>query len=122
MDDKKILGIDSEICSECKIYVTASSFVPENGGINPELPMIKIKNNGQKGIYIPVICRFCENAPCLDACPLHALFPNEKTGVTMVDNDECIGCGLCIDACQFGAIKLHPEKNIAVLVCDLCGD
>lgn len=120
VDDKKTLSIDSEICSGCRICEMACALAHDSRGISSGLSMLKIKNNLQKGIYIPVACGFCEDGSCLDACPLHALYLDEKTGVVMVDLDECVGCGLCVDACRFKAIKIHPENNIAI-VCDLCG-
>ena len=38
-----------------------------------------------------------------------------------VDKDKCNGCGWCIEACDYGAIMLHPETK-TVYVCDLCKD
>jgi Fe-S-cluster-containing hydrogenase component 2 len=31
---------------------------------------------------------------------------------------QCIGCGLCVDLCKYGAIKLNTEKK--PLICDHC--
>ena len=39
----------------------------------------------------------------------------------MLDPDKCNGCGWCIEACDYGAIMLHPETKV-VHVCDLCKD
>jgi len=36
-----------------------------------------------------------------------------------VDETKCNGCGWCIRACDFGAITMHPIKNV-VSICDLC--
>jgi len=33
--------------------------------------------------------------------------------------DKCIGCGVCVDACPFGAIIL-PKNETIPIVCDLC--
>ena len=76
--DRKTLRIDSEVCKGCRICEMACSLAHDggNGGIKPELSVIKIKDNPEKGAYVPVICRFCDDAPCLDACPLNALFLN----------------------------------------------
>ena len=120
VNDKKTLIVDSEICSGCKICEMACSLAHDSRDMSGGLSIIKIQNDPQNGVYVPVACGFCEDAPCLDACPLHAMYLDEKTGVVVVDLDECIGCGLCTEACQFGAIKIHPENNIAI-VCDLCG-
>ena len=39
----------------------------------------------------------------------------------LLDMDKCNGCGWCIEACDYGAIMLHPETKV-VHVCDLCKD
>jgi Fe-S-cluster-containing hydrogenase component 2 len=39
----------------------------------------------------------------------------------MVDEEACNGCGWCIEACDYGAIMLHPETKV-VYICDLCKD
>jgi indolepyruvate ferredoxin oxidoreductase alpha subunit len=37
----------------------------------------------------------------------------------MVDEDKCDGCGWCIEACEYGAVTLHPTTRKAI-VCDTC--
>ena len=66
-----------------------------------------------------VACRSCKEAPCVAACPEDALLQSTKTGVVTVDEDKCNGCGWCIEACEYGAITLHPNRQ-KVIVCDLC--
>jgi indolepyruvate ferredoxin oxidoreductase alpha subunit len=36
-----------------------------------------------------------------------------------VDEDKCNGCGWCIEACEYGAVTLHPNTRKAI-VCDTC--
>jgi len=66
-----------------------------------------------------IACRACKEAPCVTACPEKALMQSGETGVVMVDEDKCKGCGWCIEACEYGAITLHPNKQ-KVIVCDVC--
>ena len=66
-------------------------------------------------------CRLCEDAPCVIACPRKALTQSVETGVILVEDDLCNGCGWCFEACDFGAITLDPEKKV-VRICDLCID
>jgi len=68
-----------------------------------------------------VACRFCEDAPCVRACPRNALSQSEQTGVILVDDERCDLCGWCVEACPYGAIVVDPERN-TVLICDLCGE
>jgi Fe-S-cluster-containing dehydrogenase component len=53
------------------------------------------------------------------ACPRDALEQSQETGTIMVDEEKCNGCGWCIEACDYGAIQLHPEKRV-VFTCNLC--
>ncbi|RJS80827.1 4Fe-4S dicluster domain-containing protein, partial [Candidatus Bathyarchaeota archaeon] len=85
---------------------------------NPLKSRIRTVRLGQI-VNIALACRLCEDPPCVAACPVDALEQSEETGVIMVDEDKCTGCGWCIEACDYGAITLHPEKKV-VIVCDLC--
>jgi len=66
-----------------------------------------------------VACRLCEDAPCVAACPRDALEQSQEKGIIIVDEEKCNGCGWCIEACDYGAIQLHPETRV-VFTCDLC--
>lgn len=70
------------------------------------------------GLDIPILCVHCDQAPCIDSCPVDAIRKNEQGLVEIVD-EECIGCADCIQACPAGAIKMHSESGIA-FKCDLC--
>ena len=70
-------------------------------------------------VNLAVACRLCEDAPCVAACPRDALEQSEEAGVVLIDEDKCNGCGWCIEACDFGAVTLHPETRV-VMMCDLC--
>src|SRR3990170_4036630 len=68
-----------------------------------------------------VTCRHCEDPPCVAACPKDALSQEEGTGIIMVDEKRCSGCSWCIEACDYGAMMMHPEKKV-VCTCDTCKD
>ena len=67
---------------------------------------------------MPVVCRHCENAPCLAACIAGCLYRDEK-GFVRRKKERCIGCWSCIMACPFGVITRDKYKRIAVK-CDRC--
>jgi Fe-S-cluster-containing dehydrogenase component len=50
----------------------------------------------------PVLCNHCSNAPCVAACPVEpkAMFKT-KDGITMHNDERCIGCRSCQEACPF---------------------
>jgi len=43
-----------------------------------------------------------------------------KAGAVVVDEEKCTGCGLCVMACPYGAVRLDPVTGKAIK-CDLCG-
>jgi protein NrfC len=74
-------------------------------------------------------CRQCVDAPCVEACPVNALVANPEYGnVRMVDQDLCIGCGLCFDACPYTpsrpiiAEEAEYDNDLKSRKCDLCAD
>lgn len=62
----------------------------------------------------PVVCRQCEDAPCVQACPTGAMHTRED-GINLVDVQECIACWMCAMACPFGTIGRGEHK---VVKCD----
>ena len=69
---------------------------------------------------VPIVCRHCEDAPCLNACISGAISRNSK-GAVLTDDQKCIGCWTCVMMCPFGVIGRHMEKRIAYR-CDRCLD
>jgi formate dehydrogenase iron-sulfur subunit len=66
------------------------------------------------------VCKHCENAGCLDACPTGSIVRTEFGGV-FVQPDVCNGCGYCIVACPFGVIDRRPADGRA-FKCTFCYD
>ena len=66
------------------------------------------------------VCKHCERAGCLEACPTGALFRTEF-GTVVVQQDICNGCGYCVPACPFGVIATNHDDGKAHK-CTLCYD
>lgn len=71
-----------------------------------------------KAFFVPKICNICRNAPCIQVCPVGATYIT-KDGAVLVDEEHCIGCGYCVQACPYGMRFIHPEKHVADK-CTLC--
>jgi len=107
------LSISPLECVGCKICMLACT--AENLGVyKPTSSAIKVVRLGE-GDYVTA-CRNCAKAPCIDVCPTDALY--RENGVVQLSREKCIGCGLCIVACPFGAVAYYNGKAFK---CDLCG-
>jgi carbon-monoxide dehydrogenase iron sulfur subunit len=67
---------------------------------------------------ISLACYHCDPAPCVDACITGAM--HKEGEATLVDQEKCVGCWMCVMACPFGVIT--PSKLKVALKCDLCPD
>jgi len=112
----KHLFADPLECTGCKLCEIVCSFVFE-GLIDPSRSRIRVLS--LMPLDQPIACRNCARAPCVDACPVGALYRDAR-GVVLVDEGKCIGCGSCVEVCPFGAIRIHPERGVAIK-CVLCG-
>ena len=113
----QFVNCDPEKCVGCVICEYACSWEKEKV-FNPVKSRIRaIRLDPLSNMAIA--CRSCKEAPCVAACPEDALVQSTETGVVTVDEDRCNGCGWCIEACEYGAITLHPTTQKAI-VCDLC--
>jgi carbon-monoxide dehydrogenase iron sulfur subunit len=81
-------------------------------------PMKRLFVEAAGGTRMPVLCRHCEDAPCISACISGCLYQDEKKFVRR-KKERCIGCWSCVMACPFGVISRDREKHIAVK-CDRC--
>lgn len=108
---------DYSKCSGCRKCEIACSLNHENR-IWPEASRVRVFML-VPGAEFPHLCTQCENYPCIKACPVEALSVSKKTSAVLVDNQKCIGCGKCIDACPGRVPHIHPV-NGKILICDLC--
>ena len=95
----------------------------------PRLYLVKGDN-----FCMPIQCRHCEDAPCLNSCPQKAIV--KENNIMSINEEKCIGCKTCLLACPFGAIDLLPQyedgKEVEQVIldenkkiaykCDLCKD
>ena len=63
-------------------------------------------------------CNHCDDAPCIEICPTHALY-RRHDGIVDFDNTRCIGCKGCMQACPYDALYIDPNSNTAAK-CNFC--
>lgn len=64
------------------------------------------------------VCVHCAERPCVAVCPHHALVVYGSGRVELVE-PRCTGCGHCIAACGYGAIRRVSALDLAYK-CDAC--
>ncbi len=60
---------------------------------------------------MPVLCNHCSDAPCVAACPVtpKAMYKTPE-GITMHDDELCVGCRACQNACPYSHAELGDES------------
>jgi Fe-S-cluster-containing dehydrogenase component/Ni/Fe-hydrogenase subunit HybB-like protein len=92
--------------------------------------------------FVPTPCQQCQNAPCLNVCPVGATFSTPE-GPVLIDQQRCIGCRICMEACPYDRrffnwgdapipaealfMEYDPEHQTpairgTVMKCDFCPD
>lgn len=71
-----------------------------------------------KWFYVPKMCNHCAHSPCVQVCPVGATFETPD-GVVLVDQDYCLGCRYCVQACPYGCRYIDPRTE-TVDKCSLC--
>lgn len=72
-------------------------------------------------VHFPKSCLHCDSAPCVTVCPTGASYKRVEDGIVLVNEDDCIGCGLCAWACPYGAREMDGAERV-MKKCTLCVD
>lgn len=112
------LVVNPSKCVGCRYCELWCSFKHE-GVFSSSLSRISVVKEDRLGLDYPVVCEFCNPAPCVTSCPVGALSRSDD-GVIHVDLNKCVSCLRCVNSCPHGALKLHPITSKPI-VCDLCG-
>ena len=115
----RYLAFDQEKCVGCQICQLVCSGTWQKV-FNPLKAKLRIQTTGWYGQFKAHICRQKKDAECVKACPTGALYVDEKMGIVRFDRKQCDGCRLCVDACPYEAIFVHPDYEY-IFRCDLCG-
>lgn len=121
---RKGFYFDSTKCVDCKTCQVACK---KKFNV-PKLLNYRIVSGYETGEYptakfysISAACNHCENPACVAACPTGAMFKDEADGTVQHDDDICIGCQACIQACPYKA-PVYLEDEQIVNKCNACID
>jgi len=83
--EKVSLVIFQKDCMGCHACEVACK-QEHNLGVGPRLIRVVEKSP----VYIPIYCHHCAKPPCKDACPVDAIFRDER-GIVHIKEELCIG-------------------------------
>lgn len=113
IDNRKCIG-----CHACTVACKSENDVP----IGVNRTWVKYI---EKGVYPNTTrhfsvmrCNHCQDAPCVEICPVTALFTRQD-GIVDFDPRRCIGCKSCMQACPYDALYIDPETHTAAK-CNYC--
>jgi len=122
----KVIGVHLDRCTGCR---TCELYCAVERGSNSKtflqavqespLPQPRVRVEGSNEIPIPLQCRHCLEAPCLNACLTGTLVRDPQTNLVVIREERCIACWTCTIFCPYGVIFPWPERKIA-LKCDRC--
>ena len=115
----KSLRIIPDKCTGCMQCELACSWV-QTGTFQPSRSVIRVNVFDEEASYAPFTCFQCDEAWCMNACPVNAIAIDPATGAKVVLDSVCVGCHLCTIACPFGTVFTLPHTGKAGK-CNLCG-
>lgn len=115
-------------CNTCAVACKVSSNLPKDVWWNVVHTEGRDFADTSKGTYggemqlswLPVNCMHCENAVCEEVCPTGATVKRDD-GIVTVDEETCIGCKSCMEACPYDVRRLienEPEYYLELPIGD----
>jgi len=116
----KSLKIIPDKCTGCMQCELACSWV-QTGTFQPSRSVIRVNIFDEEASYAPYTCFQCDEAWCMQACPVNAIAIDPVHGAKIVLGEACVGCHLCTIACPFGTVFTLPTRAQHAGKCNLCG-
>ena len=99
--------IDLDRCTRCDECVHACASGHNN---NPRF----VRHGQTYGHHMVAnACMHCADPVCMIGCPTGAIHRTQATGEVVINDNTCIGCGVCADSCPYDNIRMTPIRNRA---------
>ena len=123
-------------CQRCEVNCTLAN----DGDAHPYMARIRVRQNvnfGDQGPtddykhgdgffglwgFKPDTCKQCADPACVNVCPMKAISADPVTGARVIDEDKCVGCGACVNACPWHMPRVDVEqhKSTKCISCGAC--
>ena len=123
------MAINTDRCVNCDDCLKACAATHNN------LPRFN-KHEGYtvKNLKIANACMHCVDPVCLVDCPTNAIHRDKSTGNVIINEETCIGCTSCANACPYNNITMETLRDhkgafvtdnqgiplVKAIKCDLC--
>lgn len=123
----KQIMVRTNHCTGCKSCEIACAVAHSNGRelfatlLSGEKPVrrVKVETNPGRTVNLPVQCRQCREAKCVQACMTGAMHYDQSSGLVVNNEDKCVGCWMCVMVCPYGVIVPGETQKVAAK-CDQC--
>jgi len=109
VDMRKCIG-----CQSCTVSCSMENLPPIGQFRTTVLQYEVTPDDGSQAamVLLPRLCNHCDNPPCVPVCPVQATFQRED-GIVLVDNERCVGCAYCVQACPYDARFINHDTQTA---------
>lgn len=117
----KRIAFHEERCTNCHLCSMFCSLAFTENRVyqfRPSIARIRVTENADDTRYVAHVCLQCEEPACVDACRMEVITKDPVSGIVAIREAECIGCGECVEACEFGGIFMVGDKAVKCEVCD----
>ncbi len=97
--------INTDRCVGCDDCVRACATAHDNN------PRFVRHGHSFENAMITNACMHCTDPVCLIGCPTGAIHRSESSGIVVIDDNTCIGCGTCANSCPYSNIRMVDIRD-----------